>query len=275
MPPSPSPKKILFGKIAVPKNSPNQLTVNSNSLCGSSPVTLGGSWRALQAKQHSDRLLAAENVATLNTLRTALERTYMTNEDLSSQNARSLRSVEKMRCSDLILENKLDDSIRENDQLRGMHHTAVRSLEETRGKLVGAEAKNVSYLNVIENNSSMKKLLSEDIDNKTSKNEGLELKIQRLGHANKKLQQGLSDSQKLSQMYLQLKDDKDTHIALLVKEKNRLHDQINDMARRYVTLARSKGSMTANNEWPKRATIIIASSLRLLTVRLNVFFSFL
>mgnify|MGYP000085199658 FL=1 len=36
-----------------------------------------------------------------------------------------------------------------------------------------------------------------------------------------------------AKMYLKLKDDKDNHINLLVKEKNRLHDQITEMAKRY------------------------------------------
>ena len=55
----------------------------------------------------------------------------------------------------------------------------------------------------------------------------------------KKLQTQLGDEKKKSQLYLKLKDDKDAHINVLVKEKNRLHDTLQDMAKRHSLTSRS------------------------------------
>jgi len=52
--------------------------------------------------------------------------------------------------------------------------------------------------NVIENNSSMKKLLEGEMGKRNEKNTDLELKVQRLTINNKKLMQSLEDSQKVS-----------------------------------------------------------------------------
>jgi len=142
MPSTPSPKKkmLLFGKVAVPQHSPSQLKISSSSISTSSPVTLGGSWRALQAKQHAERLEATQNLERMTALETENNRVSMINEDLSSMNQRCMRNVEKMRCSDIMLENKIEEAQQENDQLRGMHMDAAVENEKLKGRLISAEA---------------------------------------------------------------------------------------------------------------------------------------
>jgi hypothetical protein len=83
-------------------------------------------------------------------------------------------------------------------------------------------------------------MLKVELEKDNVEEEGQELKVKLVKAENmiKKLKVALDDEKKRSGLYLKLKDDKDSHINLLVKEKNRLHDMIQDLGRRHEKVRR-------------------------------------
>jgi len=231
------PSAVIFGHVCVPHNSPNQLHLGtrsvSNSPSTSHPLVLGGSWRALQQAKQKEDEQNASRIALVKRLQNDLNNQLMINEDLFALTLRNTHTINKLKIVDLKLENELDTARNESDQLRQLHYVDTVSLEQTKGKLVTAEAKANSLETCLTNNGSVRELLTSEIDCKVSNLLEVEAKLQSSQALNKKLRAGLEDTKKQAALYLKLKDDKDGHIALLVKEKNRLHDTIQDMAKRY------------------------------------------
>ena len=61
-----------------------------------------------------------------------MNRIEMINEDLMARALRDEVTIGKLRCIEIGMENKFDDLVSENDQLRLMHRKVVGELEEVR-----------------------------------------------------------------------------------------------------------------------------------------------
>jgi len=72
----------------------------------------------------------------------------------------------------------------------------------------------------------------------------------------RKLKVALEDEKKRSGLFLKLKDDKDAHINLLIKEKNRLHDMIQDLGRRHDKTTRTMNLIEKTSMTPPGAVRI-------------------
>ncbi|GMH75755.1 hypothetical protein TL16_g06864 [Triparma laevis f. inornata] len=167
------------------------------------------------------------------------ERLSMSNEDLVSQNYRLSVKLSCARMSDLTSESRADETESENEALRLRVRSAVVELEMERGEKCELRAKVESLQKMADNNNSRARQLDNKVDEGEERFRELREKlIKAEGHI-KKLQTQLGDEKKKSQLYLKLKDDKDAHINVLVKEKNRLHDTLQDMAKRHSMTSRS------------------------------------
>ena len=256
-PPAPRTPSLVYGRVLVPSNGVSQLNL------GDEGIKLGGAWRELQAKQESDnrerqRLVDRATAAVLQA-----ERLGMENEDLTSQAVRLELKLSKAKMSDLTSETRADEVESENEALRIMHRNSVVDLEVEKARTAGLEAKLESLQRLADNSNDRARTLDSKVDEGEERFRDLREKLIRAEGAIKKvrgrwggelflprtsflshnppapqLQTQLGDERKKSQLYLKLKDDKDAHINVLVKEKNRLHDTLQDMAKRHSMTSR-------------------------------------
>ena len=136
------------------------------------------------------------------------------------------------------MENKYDDLVSENDQLRLMHRTAVVELESAKAEVARQAAKIDCVETDVEKGKALSEKMDTTLDSKTQEYNDLKSKLVKSEGSVKKLQAMLYDEKKKSGLYLKLKNDKDQHITLLVKEKNRLHDILQDMAKKHSQTSR-------------------------------------
>ena len=246
---SPQQPLKLFGNPA-PPNAFSQLppapcsssaasaAASSNSSSAAS-IQLGGAWHELEKQRLS---LLTEKHALQEVTRRALhssDRSSMLAEDLLSQSVRYEVRLSKYKCADIILESKLDDAVNENEQLRLLHRAAVTDLEISRSLNASLEARVAAREAVAARVSEAQVRTVEKLEVSVTAHEESDLQLQKALHSVKKLQLSLAEANKQSSLYQKLRDDKDGHIAVLVKEKNRMHDALQEMAKKNAQTSRT------------------------------------
>ncbi|GMH80120.1 hypothetical protein TrST_g12145 [Triparma strigata] len=226
---------VIYGRVMVPANGMGEGQVSF----GEGGIRLGGAFAQikLKAEEEDRERRRVEDRAKAAIIQA--ERLSMSNEDLVSQNNRLSVKLSVARMSDLTSETRADEVESENEALRIMHRNAIVELEMEKANNAELVAKHESLQKLADNNNSRARKLDNKVDEGEERFRELREKlIKAEGHI-KKLQTQLGDERKKSQLYLKLKDDKDAHINVLVKEKNRLHDTLQDMAKRHSLTSRS------------------------------------
>ncbi|GMH51535.1 hypothetical protein TrRE_jg2415, partial [Triparma retinervis] len=136
-PVSPSPSnqsKVVWGRVLTPENSKSQLKQLTDLRFGAGgdagDVKLGGSWFELQRKREEEVRLQEKLRVEAFEAKARLNRIEMINEDLMARALRDQVTIGKLKCIEIGMENKFDDLVSENDQLRLMHRKVVGELEE-------------------------------------------------------------------------------------------------------------------------------------------------
>jgi hypothetical protein len=231
----------IFGRVVTPSNSVNQLSKLAAGTSLGPTVALGGAWKDLQIQKERQEREKEELLGRTRRAEVAYERISMQNEDLVSATVRLEYELSKVRCYDLMLENKLDKIALESESLRTMHVRSVEELEVSKSLNKEQAARLQAMEGVLSKTSSSKSTLDVALIDKDGEIERLSRELAKQQAVNRKQQALLVDEKKKSALYMKLKDDKDEHIQILVKEKNRLHDTLQDMAKRHTKTARSLG----------------------------------